>query len=147
MGAKAKIGGASLILIILGSLYFLYINGTFAGLMSTPISSIVSNPSSYVGKQITITGELVDGNVGGWYALSSPMGFVEVKVNKTSPYVEYYYGYNYTMTGIFEETQGCSIMGVVSLGKCPSIYNNSYGVDVASNVEVYYLNVTSVKPA
>ena len=141
MGAGAKIEGIIFLLIILAGVYYLYSIGTFATLLSTPISSIVNNPASYLGKQITVTGDLGDGDISGinWYGLYSTVGYVEVYINNKSPYASYDFGYNYTMTGLFTKTVVCSEFGVVSLGNCIGGFG--------SNTEIYYLNVTSVKPA
>ena len=141
MGAGAKVGGVIFLLIILAGVYYLYSIGTFATLLSTPISSIVNNPASYLGKQITVTGDLGDGDISGinWYGLYSTVGYVEVYINNESPYAIYDFGYNYTMTGLFTKTVGCSEFGIVSLGNCIGGFG--------SNTEIYYLNVTSVKPA
>ena len=147
MGAGAKIGGIIILLIILGGLYYLYSIGTFATLLSTPISSIINNPNSYVGKQITVTGDLGDGDISGtnWYGLYSPVGYVEVYINNKSPYAIYDYAVNYTMTGVFTKTEGCSLpysVGI-NLGSCSNI-SSTFG---SKTTEIYYLNVSSVKPA
>jgi hypothetical protein len=147
MGAGATIGGIIILLIILGGLYYLYSIGTFTTLLSTPISSIINNPNSYVGKQITVTGDLGDGAVSGtnWYSLYSRVGYVEVHINNESPYAAYDYSTNYTMTGIFTKTEGCSLpySAGINLGSCSNI-SSTFG---SKTIEIYYLNVSSVKPA
>ncbi|MCL5102219.1 MAG: hypothetical protein M1544_02590 [Candidatus Marsarchaeota archaeon] len=114
MGAVAKGVGIVILLLIIFGGYYLYSNGILATLVpsvfATPIQNILSNPQSYIGKTVTVYGDLGDsiystgmfGN--GWYALYTPVTSIEIYIK--NPAYTPIYGYNYTMTGTVSQGSG-----------------------------------------
>lgn len=141
-----KVIGIIIILAILIGLYYLYENGTINTLLpsvfSTPISKIITNQQSYIGKQVTIYGRLEYGEISGnnWYALYGKNSFIEIHLMYSNPNSYYIIDENYTVKGIVMETKGCSLpYGIgVDLGNCNILTSGT-------PTTIYYVNASSIQ--
>jgi hypothetical protein len=140
-----------IIVLVIGFLIGHYNSGSnlSAGLTAPPYTSFAdmnANPTSYLGKQITVNGTLsqyiYDTGAFNW----SMIDFQGYRLNLTLPHDRIFYMENYSLTGIFSQAFACSCpyrVGISLVSNLTACTNKSSFDNTCKASTVYYLNVTT----